>query len=292
MNKNDFQLDTDYNSKIEKAQISKNDKILKYNKKRWSSLVEENAIFTRPKFDLDKNSAKKYLDPEGKLGNVVDKNVLCLAGGGGQQSAAFGVLGADVTVFDLSEEQLKRDIKTSKYYGYQVRVIQGDMRDLSYLDDNSFDIVWHPYSLNFVPDARVVFEEVAKVIKSRGIYYLMCANPFVWGMTENDWDGEGYSLKYPYKDGLIFKYKDQEWVFRDNPPETEVKKPREYRQTLSRLINGLIEQEFIIFGVKEVMSETAEDDGDPPGSWGHFTTVAPPWIKIWSSYRPELRFYE
>ena len=36
-------------------------------------------------------------------------DVLCLAAGGGQQSVAFALLGANVTVFDLSETQLEHD---------------------------------------------------------------------------------------------------------------------------------------------------------------------------------------
>jgi 2-polyprenyl-3-methyl-5-hydroxy-6-metoxy-1,4-benzoquinol methylase len=48
---------------------------------------------------------------------VKGKDVLCLASSGGQQSAAFGVLGANVTVFDLSENMLKKDVATAKHYG-------------------------------------------------------------------------------------------------------------------------------------------------------------------------------
>jgi 2-polyprenyl-3-methyl-5-hydroxy-6-metoxy-1,4-benzoquinol methylase len=51
---------------------------------------------------LDTASARACIDPDGWLGALDGLRVLCLASGGGQQSAAFALLGAQVTVVDLS----------------------------------------------------------------------------------------------------------------------------------------------------------------------------------------------
>jgi 2-polyprenyl-3-methyl-5-hydroxy-6-metoxy-1,4-benzoquinol methylase len=133
------------------------DDVAKYNIERWQALAEANAVFTRPRLDLDKDSARQYLDSQGMLGDVAGKDVLCLAAGGGQQSVAFALLGANVTVLDISEAQLQRDTEAAVHYNVNLNVFQGDMRDLSHFNEDSFDIVWHPYSLNFVPDAHIVF---------------------------------------------------------------------------------------------------------------------------------------
>src|SRR5690242_4005521 len=109
------------------------DPISRYNKARWEGLVEAGALFTRPWLGLTPEVARYRIDPGGLLGDVADKDVLCLAGGGGQQSAAFALLGARVTVFDLSEGQLERDREAARHYGRPVRTLQGDMRDLSRL---------------------------------------------------------------------------------------------------------------------------------------------------------------
>jgi 2-polyprenyl-3-methyl-5-hydroxy-6-metoxy-1,4-benzoquinol methylase len=138
------------------------DQIAKYNRERWAKLVAANAVFTRPNLSLTPQSAREYLDPLELLGDVRDQRVLCLASGGGQQSVAFALLGAEVTVYDLSEEQLSRDRAAAEHYGVPVATMIGDMRDLSSLPAGFFDIVWHPYSLNFVPDARQVFLQVAR----------------------------------------------------------------------------------------------------------------------------------
>ncbi len=66
------------------------DEIAQYHIKRWKALAEANALFTRPFFDLTAAEAPGRLDPEGRLGDLAGKNVLCLAGGGGRQSALLG----------------------------------------------------------------------------------------------------------------------------------------------------------------------------------------------------------
>lgn len=94
------------------------DEVAQYNIERWRALTQTNALFTRPYLTLDEAAARARLDPEGRLGDLRGKNVLCLAGGGGQQSVAFALLGANVTVVDLSEEQLQTDRAAAAYYTF------------------------------------------------------------------------------------------------------------------------------------------------------------------------------
>ena len=70
------------------------DDIARYNMARWDALVRARAVFTRPWLDLTPDEARQMVDPDGRLGEMAGRRVLCLAGGGGQQSAAFGLLGA------------------------------------------------------------------------------------------------------------------------------------------------------------------------------------------------------
>ncbi|MFI6317757.1 class I SAM-dependent methyltransferase [Nonomuraea sp. NPDC050556] len=257
------------------------DEVYHYNEERWEALVEAEALFTRPMLDLDAEKARAYLGLERLAipGDLAGRRVLCLAGGGGQQSAAFALLGADVTVLDISSGQLERDRLAAEHYGVGVRTIQGDMRDLSALDDSSFDLVWHPYSLTFVPDSRIVFREVARVVDEGGSYYLMCANPFFSGLTHHSWNGEGYTLKHPYTDEAATSYPDQDWVYAGR----HIREPVEYRQTLSRIVNTLIGEGFVLMLLSEVRGDYP---GAEPGSWAHFTGVAPPWLEFVWRYGP------
>ncbi len=213
--------------------------------------------------------------------------MLLLAGGGGQQSVWFSLLGAHVTVFDLAFEQLQRDQQAATHYGFSVQTVQGDMRDLSCFRADTFDLVFHPYSLNFVPDARVVFAQVARVLRPGGLYDLMCANPFFSGLTEASWNGSGYDLKTPYVQGAPAIYQDAEWVY-DRDTHTElIPGPQEFRQTLSTVMNGLVASGFVLRSLEEIMAD-GTDTAQTPGTWDHFTTIAPPWLRLLAVYQPDF----
>ncbi len=61
------------------------DEIAVYNVARWRALAEAGALYTRPLLDLDAEGARAWLDPEGWLGELAGRRVLCLAGGGGRE---------------------------------------------------------------------------------------------------------------------------------------------------------------------------------------------------------------
>jgi len=193
-------------------------------------------------------------------------------------------------VFDLSNAQLEGDRLAAAHYGVQIRAIQGDIRDLSPLEEDAFDIVYEEYSLEFVPDVQPVLEEVARVIRPGGLYYLGFGNPFILpAVDEEAWDGESYPLKYAYIDGEETTRLDPKWGYWDvetrDGRTIKVEGPKEYRHALSTLLNSLIGQSFVILGIWEAPGGdlTAE-----PGSWEHFQAFAPPFLKLWARYRPDV----
>lgn len=263
------------------------DEVAQFNRERWQALADANALFTRPWLDLTPASAQERLDPEGLFGNVAGKKVLCLAGGGGQQSAAFALLGADVTVWDLSEAQLARDQQAAAHYGRTVRTVPGDMRDLSPLAPAAFDLVFQPHSLGFVPDARTVFAQVARVLRPAGTYFFSLSNPFFCGLTDSDWNGDGYTLRLPYVDGAKIAVPDPDWVYAQSaqqPPP--VREAHEYRQTLSTLLNGLIALGFVLTHLSD-SKDLPSDPNAPPGTWEHRNAFAPAWLAFWLRYQPD-----
>jgi SAM-dependent methyltransferase len=253
------------------------DEVAKFNQRRWRRLVEANAVFTRPALDLDPGAAQRRLDPTGRLGPLEGKDVLVLAGGGGQQSVAFAMLGARVVVLDLSDAQLARDRDAAAHHGVDIRSVEGDMRDLSAFDTAAFDIVCQPYSLNFVPDSPTVFRQVARVIRTGGTYCVDVANPYFVGVGERDFDGEGYVVKLPYLQGVLLDAPDPAWVAGGQVIEPG----REYRQTLETVINGLVESGFRITHLDEGL-HTDPDLHATPGSWDHFNAIVPPWLTFWA----------
>lgn len=95
--------------------------------------------------------------------------ILCLASGGGQQGPLLAAAGAEVTVFDNSEKQLEKDRLVAKHEGLQLRIVRGDMQDLSAFSAGEFDLVVNPVSLQYIPDPLRVWKEAARVLKDGGI---------------------------------------------------------------------------------------------------------------------------
>ena len=256
------------------------DEITRYNQERWEALANANIEYSRPMLNLTRDTARTEIDPFGVMGPAEGKRVLCLASGGGQQSAAFGLLGAQVTVLDFSATQLERDRQAAAHYGLQVETIQGDMRDLSPFSDDTFDIVYHAHSINFIPDVEPVFREVARVLKPGGLYRVSCMNPFVHGLDERYWDGKGYPLWRPYVDGAEVIDADPDWdVWQTDGTVKRVAGPHEFRHTLSGMVNGLVRHGFNILGLWEA---PRGDANAQPGTWQHYIAIAPPWLTFWT----------
>ena len=245
--------------------------------------IERGNDFTKPWLDLDADAYRAYgrgerdtlPGPTYTDGPVVrlmmkdakGKNVLCLAGGGGQQSAVFSLIGANVTVLDLTPEQLESDQKAARHYGYEVTTVQGDMRDLSVLPEAHFDRVYQPISTLFIPDLCELYREVARVIKPNGLYHSQYAVPLLYMAEAQPWDGTGYTLRItqPYQRGAIFEAEDGKMNF------SEGKSFAEFHHLLSDIINGQIAEGLSIRGVWE---NPRPDTGPPletlePGSEEH-----------------------
>jgi SAM-dependent methyltransferase len=203
--------------------------IIKKNQQMWEEGVEAGERNTIPRLDLDINSLKQFADGEllgwdeeygennspllkkirqYEYADIKGKKVLCLASGGGQQSAMFSLLGADVTVVDISQGQLDADIKAANHYGYTVKTVLCSMTDLSAFENEYFDIVHQPISICFVPDVALVYREVFRILKTSGKYHVDHINPATHPLSyENDmgdgWDGVGFRIASPYIGGPL-----------------------------------------------------------------------------------------
>jgi ubiquinone/menaquinone biosynthesis C-methylase UbiE len=256
--------------------MSEQDQIATVNKAWWERMVREGCGFTQPWLDLDpdlvRQHARGQLDavpepliemyPAHVLVSVEGKDVLCLATGGGQQSAIFGLLGACVTVVDLAEGQLAGDREAAAHYGYQVTTVEADMRDLSCLADGSFDLVYQAPAMAYVPDVRQVYAEVARVLRPGALYRVALTNPAVAFVDGESWDGEGYRICVPYAVRRL-----------DRAGEGAI----EFRHLLSDIFNGLLAVGLSIEHVQEDPAHLRPDPSARPGSWDHILAYVP-WI--------------
>jgi SAM-dependent methyltransferase len=260
------------------------DDLAQFNQERWTALVEAGIEFGQPFKDFDAAQAFDYLDRWANIGRLgfqdfKDQRILCLASGGGQQSVCFGLLGAQVTVLDLTPAQLEGDRHMAMHYGLEFQLEQGDMRDLSRFESGSFDLVFQAYSINFVPDPELVFAEVARVLGPEGKYYLQYGNP-LWSMEPEDWTDKGYPIRQPYEQGAKTGVDDGPWDVPQADGSTRyVEGPREFLHTLGTLYNGLGRRGLHIFAM---FDGPAGDSTATPGSWEHLKSYLPVWPAVWA----------
>lgn len=140
--------------------------------------------------------------PQAWFGDIAGKRVLCLAGGGGQQAPVFAAAGAKVTVLDNSPAQLGQDRSVAEREGLELRLVEGDMRDLSVFEDGSFDLVFHPCSNTFVDTILPVWREAFRVLRPGGVLLSGFCNPVIFLFDPELQDKGVLQLKYkmPYSD--------------------------------------------------------------------------------------------
>lgn len=161
-----------------------------YNRAAWDRQVESRNCWTIP-VSSEKVARARSGDweivltparpvPRPWFGELDKANVLCLASGGGQQGPILAAAGADVVVFDNSPAQLAQDRFVAERDGLRIETIEGDMRDLSCLEDRSFDLIVHPCSNSFVPDVAPVWREAFRVLRSGGCLLSGFCNPVLF----------------------------------------------------------------------------------------------------------------
>lgn len=183
-----------------------------------------------------------------------EKKVLCLASGGGQQGPILAAAGADVTVFDNSIKQLEKDSFVAGRENLNIRTVQGNMQDLSVFEDESFDLIVHPWSNGYVDDVRPVWKECARVLKKRGTLLSGFGNPIEYifdvGKLERGVLSVANTIPYADIDHM------------DDPETGKVVQTSGYiwSHTLEDQIQGQIEAGFAIVGFYEDIGGTALDD--------------------------------
>jgi SAM-dependent methyltransferase len=183
-----------------------------YNRRAWNNQVKNNNPWTIPVSPQVIAAARAgewaiLLTPTITVprswfpADLHGLEVLGLASAGGQQGPVLAAAGANVTILDNSPRQLDQDRRVAEREGLSLRLVEGDMADLSLFSEASFDLIFHPISNVFVPDVRPVWAEAYRVLRPGGALLAGFMNPVHYIFNFDLMDNQGqlevrYSIPY------------------------------------------------------------------------------------------------
>lgn len=184
------------------------------------------------------------------------KKILCLASGGGQQGPILAAAGAEVTVFDLSEAQLKQDRLVAKRDNLDINTVKGDMKDLTCFKDETFDLVVHPWSNSYVDDIQPVWKECYRVLKKNGVLISGFSNglEYIFDLKSMNEGKLVFRHKLPYSDLTSISEAERRELIVDQGEGLC------FGHTLEQQIQGQINAGFVIAGFMEDAGGTLLDD--------------------------------
>jgi len=240
-----------------------------HNARAWDALAKRQAALARPANDKDFRDPLQTVDPLRWLGgSVAGRHVLCLAAGGGRQSALYAAAGAVVTVVDISSEMLSLDREVAAARGLDVRTVQASMDALPMLADRQFDVVVHPVSTCYVAEVMPVFHEVARVTRPDGVYVSQHKSPVSLqsGLRPTD---EGYLLREPYYRTGPLKASE--------PSRVRERGTLEFLHRWEELVGGICRAGFLI---EDLVEPLHADPSADPGNFGHRSQYVAPYLRI------------
>ncbi len=231
--------------------------IIEHNRMAWNRESKEGSEWSTP---VDSETIQKARRgtwsviltparpvPDEWFGDVRGKEVLCLGAGGGQQAPILAAAGARVVSFDISEEQLAKDKLVADRDNLSFERVQGDMADLSFFGDKSFDLIFHPLSNVFVPDVNIVWRECHRVLNTKGVLLAGFMNPGYFLFDHEEAEKSGilsvkYKLPYAEPDSLDKEAK-KRW--------TRNGEAALFSHSLTSQIDGQLAAGFVITGFYE-----------------------------------------
>ncbi|MEG0774302.1 class I SAM-dependent methyltransferase [Clostridium sp.] len=207
-----------------------------WNNRDGSPNDKANKILKNPKECLKKH--KEYFD------NIEGKKIANLCGSNGRKAVPLALLGADVTVFDISEENKKYALELAQCANTSINYVVGDVYDIDLKEyEGFFDILYLEGGiLHYFNDISKLINILYSLLKHGGVLILSDFHPLKKCITKdsetrtqvNYFDKELHEGDVAYKE--FFHEKEQQHF-----PKVSIR-----MYTLSEIINSVIAANFTL----------------------------------------------
>lgn len=242
------------------------------NRRAWDRLVDNKSRFAKAADDDEFENPLRTVD--GKLNwlpqGVCGRELLCLAAGGGRQSALYAAAGANVTVVDISPKMLELDRLVATERKLKIKTVEASMDSLSMFPDAMFDIIIQPVSTCYVPRILPVFLEAARVCKPGGTYISQHKTPTSL-QTNVEGKRGGFSIEQPY-------YRPQQEPL-PAAPKSRLREEGtvEFLHRWEEIVGGICRSGFV---VEDLIEPNHARQDAAEGEFGHRCQFVAPYVRI------------
>ena len=230
----------------------------------WSILYGKPSVFAKQLAEDPKKHLSRTID---FLGDVSGKRIVNLLGSNGRKAVPLALLGADVTVVDISESNKRYAQALARCAGVEINYILGDILSFDTTKiHETFDIVFMElgimhYFIDLAPVASLIYQ----LLKPGGRYVLDDSHPIKKCIKMDDVDTP--YLEGDYFDPAVVESSVAYSSALDNYEESNPPKVMMRRWTLGEIITAIAEANLTI-------KKLSESPGWHPYLPGHFTLMA------------------
>lgn len=196
------------------------------------------------------------------IGEVKGKRILNLLGSKGNKAVCFALLGADVTVIDISEANQKYALELADEAGVSITYVVSDVLEI---DENvfpSFDVIILEMGvLHYFKDLLPLFKKVKQLMSDKSVFILRDYHPFV-SKVLHVVDGE-ITVKGDYFSNELIEVDVAYSSLLPRNIQADLEKNLIRKWTLSEVINAFVQAGLT---VKEMKEDKGVDWAFPKGS--------------------------
>jgi 2-polyprenyl-3-methyl-5-hydroxy-6-metoxy-1,4-benzoquinol methylase len=209
-----------------------------WNKKFGSPKEKAKQILENPKAQLTKH--KQYFE------DIAGKNIANICGSNGRKAVPLALLGAEVTVFDISEENKKYALEIAEYANTSIDYIVTDIYEIDLKKYRShFDMLYLEGGiLHYFNDIDKFMSILFSILKEDGVMVLSDFHPLRRCMVKGSDAKIQYQIQANYFDKELYNGDVAYKHFFDKNEQQDFPDVSVRSYTLSEIINSVITSGF------------------------------------------------